>query len=44
MSRERLACYLQGGRPPGAQVTYRGARDPSMPRAEAGVDLPGVCE
>lgn len=41
MSRERLACYLQGGRPPGAQVTYRGARDPSMPRAEAGVDLPG---
>lgn len=41
MSRERLACYLQGGRPPGARVTYRGARDSSMPRAEAGVDLPG---
>lgn len=41
MSRERLACYLQGGRPPGARVTCPGARNPAPPRAELGVELPG---
>jgi hypothetical protein len=42
MARDRLACYLQGGRPPGAQVTYPGARDTTLPRAEAGIELPGT--
>ncbi|WP_166971170.1 DedA family protein [Brevibacterium atlanticum] len=41
MARDRLACYLQGGRPPGAHVTYPGARDQTLPRKEAGVELPG---
>ena len=42
MARDRLACYLQGGRPPGAKVTYPGARDAALPRAEAGIELPGT--
>ncbi|MCU4297114.1 DedA family protein [Brevibacterium permense] len=42
MARDRLACYLQGGRPPGAKVTYPGARDSTLPRAEAGIELPGT--
>ncbi|WP_181275430.1 DedA family protein [Brevibacterium oceani] len=41
MARDRLACYLQGGRPAGAHVTYPGARDGTLPREEAGVELPG---
>lgn len=41
MSRDRLACYLQGGRPPGAHVTYPGARNPAPPVAEIGIELPG---
>ncbi|WP_210605213.1 DedA family protein [Brevibacterium oceani] len=41
MARDRLACYLQGGRPPGAHVTYPGARDGTLPGEEAGVELPG---
>ncbi|WP_328698829.1 histone deacetylase [Brevibacterium rongguiense] len=41
MARDRLACYLRGGRPSGALITYEGARDPSPPRAEMGVELPG---
>ncbi|SDR71805.1 hypothetical protein SAMN04489751_0198 [Brevibacterium sandarakinum] len=41
MSRDRLACYLQGGRPPGAFVTYPGARDTALPSAEMGIELPG---
>src|SRR4051794_35717515 len=41
MSRGRLACYLQGGRPPGAAITYPGARDTSPPLAEMGIELPG---
>jgi len=41
MCRERLMCYLQGGRPPGARQGYPGARDHSEPRADAAVDLPG---
>ena len=42
MARDRLACYLQGGRPPGAMVTYPGARDGTLPQAEAGIELPGT--
>jgi membrane protein DedA with SNARE-associated domain len=42
MARDRLSCYLQGGRPPGAMVTYPGARDGTLPRAEAGIELPGT--
>lgn len=42
MARDRLACYLRGGRPPGAHVTYPGARDGTLPRAEAGIELPGA--
>jgi membrane protein DedA with SNARE-associated domain len=42
MARDRLACYLEGGRPPGAKVTYPGARDSTPPRAEAGIELPGT--
>lgn len=42
MARDRLACYLQGGRPPGAKVTYPGARDSTLPQAEAGIELPGT--
>ncbi len=41
MARDRLACYIGGGRPLGAAVTYEGARDDSPPRAEMGVELPG---
>jgi hypothetical protein len=41
MCAERLAAYLQGGRPPGATRTYPGARDPRPPRSDAAVWLPG---
>ncbi|MDN6189044.1 MAG: histone deacetylase [Brevibacterium sp.] len=41
MHRDRLACYLQGGRPPGAFVTYPGARNTDAPLAEMGIELPG---
>lgn len=41
MARERLACYIRGGRPEGATVTYPGARDTRLPVREAGVELPG---
>lgn len=41
MSRDRLGCYLAGGRPPGAATSYVGARDQSLPREEVAVDLPG---
>lgn len=41
MSRARLGCYIQGGRPPGASVTYVGARDSTMPVEDLAVDLPG---
>ncbi|MDT0202138.1 histone deacetylase [Nocardioides sp. AE5] len=37
----RLRCYLEGGRPPGAKVTYAGARDATLPRQDAAVMLPG---
>lgn len=41
MNAARLDCYLRGGRPPGAKVTYPGARDATPPRADAAVLLPG---
>lgn len=41
MFRDRLSCYLQGGCPPGAFVTYPGARDPALPAQEMGLELPG---
>lgn len=41
MARERLACYLAGGRPPGARRHYEGARDRTLPREDRAVHLPG---
>jgi hypothetical protein len=41
MRADRLAAYLQGGRPSGASGTYPGARDPQSPRVDAAVWLPG---
>lgn len=41
MSRRRLGCYIEGGRPPGSAVTYSGARDATMPVADLPVTLPG---
>jgi len=41
MSAGRFSCYLQGGRPPGAAVTYPGARDRTAPRASQAVWLSG---
>lgn len=41
MSRERLACYLAGGTPPGAARGCVGARDPRMPQEDLPVVLPG---
>jgi hypothetical protein len=39
---ERLACYLEGGRPVGASRTHAGARDRTLPRRSIPVDLPGT--
>lgn len=41
MARARLACYLAGGRPPGARRHYAGARDRTPPREDRAVHLPG---
>jgi hypothetical protein len=41
MCGDRLGCYLLGGQPPGARVEYVGARDPSHPRDDLPVELPG---
>jgi len=41
LSAGRFSCYLQGGRPPGAAVTYPGARDQTPPRASKAAWLPG---
>jgi hypothetical protein len=40
MDPDRLSCYLEGGRPEGARREYRGARDPSPPRAAEPVRIP----
>jgi hypothetical protein len=42
MSAARLACYLQGGCPPGGSRTNPGARDRTPPVRSAPVDLPGT--
>lgn len=42
MSRQRLACYLEGGCPPGSSKQHPGARDPRPPRRAVGVELPGT--
>ena len=41
MSRGRLLCYLQGGRPSGATQAQPGARDPRPPVADTPAHLPG---
>jgi hypothetical protein len=41
MSADRLACYIEGGRPPGGTRANPGARDPRPPRHSVGVELPG---
>ena len=42
MSEERLACYLQGGVPPGGLRANPGARDATPPSRAVAVDLPGT--
>ncbi|NYD40672.1 histone deacetylase [Nocardioides panaciterrulae] len=42
MSSTRLACYLEGGRPPGGSRSHPGARDATPPRRSVPVDLPGT--
>lgn len=42
MSSTRLACYLQGGCPPGGSRVNPGARDRTRPRRSIPVDLPGT--
>lgn len=41
LAEQRLAAYLEGGRPPGGTVTHPGARDPSPPARSIPVQLPG---
>ncbi|GGO76702.1 histone deacetylase [Nocardioides deserti] len=42
MAADRLACYLEGGCPPGGSRHNPGARDTSPPLRSAAVDLPGT--
>jgi hypothetical protein len=42
MSATRLACYLDGGCPPGGARTNPGARDRTPPARSVPVDLPGT--
>jgi hypothetical protein len=42
MSADRLAVYLEGGKPPGGRRENPGARDSSPPRRSVPVDLPGA--
>lgn len=42
MSAARLACYLEGGCPPGGRRTYVGAKDSSAPQAIMPLTLPGT--
>ena len=42
MSAARLACYLQGGCPPGGTRANPGARDRTLPVRSVPVDLPGT--
>ena len=41
MCRDRLHCYIEGGRPRGAVREYVGARDDTPPVDDMAVDLPG---
>ena len=41
MSAHRLACYIEGGRPPGGSRANPGARDRTLPTRSVPVDLPG---
>jgi hypothetical protein len=41
MSADRLACYIEGGRPPGGSRANPGARDRTPPVRSVPVDLPG---
>lgn len=41
LSATRFYYYLRGGRPPGAALTYPGARDRTLPRADKGVWIKG---
>ncbi len=42
MSAARLACYLEGGCPPGGSAANPGARDRTPPTKSVAVDLPGT--
>ncbi|WP_068279905.1 hypothetical protein [Aldersonia kunmingensis] len=42
MSAARLACYLEGGCPPGGRIVHAGARDGSAPLRTLAVMLPGT--
>lgn len=41
MAADRFRCYLEGGKPEGAQRTYPGARNPSPPLRDEPMWLPG---
>jgi hypothetical protein len=41
MSADRLACYIEGGLPPGGSRANPGARDRTFPARSVPVDLPG---
>nr|WP_124275953.1 histone deacetylase [Streptomyces sp. ADI93-02] len=42
MHLDRLACYIQGGRPPGASKVYPGCRDRHLPSRSVPVELKGA--
>ncbi|MFJ8310397.1 MULTISPECIES: histone deacetylase [unclassified Streptomyces] len=42
MRLDRLACYIEGGRPPGAARTYPGCRDRRLPAESVPVELRGA--
>ena len=42
MAADRLACYLEGGCPPGGSRVNPGARDRTLPARSEPVDLPGT--
>lgn len=42
LSARRFAYYLAGGRPPGAALTYPGARDGTPPRDDRALRIPGA--
>jgi hypothetical protein len=41
LSRERFACYVAGGVPPGAEHVHTGCRDRTPPRATTALRFPG---